>query len=59
MTDEPFGRQPKPIKVTLEGDTIDIDFWFLEFKRRAEALSANVEQAHRNIFTIYPRAVND
>lgn len=59
MSDEPFGRQPKPVKVTLEGDNIDIDFWYREFSRCADQLSANTVQKHRNIFTIYPRAVND
>lgn len=56
---EPFGRQPKPVKVTLEGETEDIDYWFRELKRRAEFKGDLVEQKHRNIFTIYPRAVND
>lgn len=59
MTNEPFGRQPQPVKFTMEGETIDIDYWFNLIKRMAESRGYNTVERHRNIFTIYPGAVND
>ncbi len=58
-SDEPFGRQPLPVKITMDGETIDIDYWFNEMKRMIESRGYNTVQRHRNIFTIYPGAVND
>jgi hypothetical protein len=57
--DEPFGRQPRPVRVTLTGSGEDIDYWFQVFKRRVESMGDNIVQKHRNVFTIYPHAVND
>lgn len=59
MIDEPFGRQPKPVKVTLDGESIDVEFWARHIKRACEFKGDLVEFKHANIFTIYPRAVND
>ena len=52
-------RQPQPIKFTLDGDTEDIDIWVSFIQRRAESMGYDFQLKHRNIFTIYPRAVND
>jgi len=65
MNDEPFGRQPKPITVRIDGtDQQDIDYWTHLFMRGAELKGDDV--SHRIgvtnkycEFTIYPRAVND
>lgn len=64
MSDKPFGRQPKPIKVTLHGDREDIIYWLRELKHKAE-FKGDVTQddTTRDLntvgFTIYPRAVNE
>lgn len=52
---EPFGRQPKPVKFTLEGETEDIDYWFKVISNLVD----DIQREHRNIFTVHPRAVND
>lgn len=57
--DHPFGRQPNPVKVTIDGDTIDVDYWIGRIKRMAENQGDDVQMHHGNIFTIYPRAVNE
>ena len=59
MNDTPFGRQPKPVKFTLEGETLDIEAWVSLIKARASAVGDDFQQQHANIFTVYPRAVND
>ncbi len=59
MSDEPFGRQPKPVKVTLEGEQVDIDYWRNHLMRAAEFKGDTAMYFNRNIFMIYPRAVND
>jgi len=58
MSDEPFGRQPKPVKVTLQGERIDVDHYISRLIRAADS---HGEMIVRNgtSFTIYPRAVND
>lgn len=58
MTDEPFGRQPQPVRVTLEGEQVDIDFYISRLARSAE-FKGDMVQRNGNTFTIYPRAVND
>ena len=65
MNDEPFGRQPKPVTVRIDGtDQQDIDYWTHLFMRGAERHGDDVGNRsgivgkHRE-FTIYPRAVND
>jgi hypothetical protein len=59
-TDEPFGRQPKPVTVLFSGESQDVEFWKRELGRRAEFKGDTVQQAQfSNGFVIYPRAVND
>jgi hypothetical protein len=57
--DEPFGRQPKPVEVTLIGEDIDVDYWMSQLMRRAEFKGDMVQLKHGSAFIIYPRAVND
>ncbi len=66
MSDEPFGRQPKPVTIRIDGtDQRDIDYWTHLFMRAAEHRGDNVNRSRIGIvgvyleFTIYPRAVND
>lgn len=68
MTDEPFGRQPKPVKVTITGENAaDVLDWIRHLSRAAEYKGDNVQMGtgHHYLsestkeFTIYPRAVND
>jgi hypothetical protein len=59
MTDEPFGRQPKPVHLTFTGEDIDIDHyarWIMQVIENGSY--ANVIREH-NTLTIYPGAVND
>jgi len=65
MSDEPFGRQPKPVTVRFEGEPEDVSYWLGQLARRAEFKG---DVVHRYVkggrflhdgFTIYPRAVND
>lgn len=61
----PFGRQPKPITITLVGEREDIEYWGRELMRRAEFKGDSVERQkyledlNEVIFKIYPRAIND
>jgi hypothetical protein len=57
--DEPFGRQPQPVTVTLIGDTADVMYWIRQLGLRAEFKGDSVIYSGSNSFTIYPRAVND
>lgn len=63
---ELFGRQPKPVKVTLEGDPRDVDYYARHLMTLVETESydvcvgvCNKESRLAESFTIYPRAVND
>lgn len=61
----PFGRQPKPVTIRVDGtDQRDIDEWIRRLHRGAEykgdatsGISGTVGKFAQ--FTIYPRAVND
>lgn len=59
MSDEPFGRQPKPVTVTLDGDVIDIQYWMRQLMGRAEFKGDTAQKITPSTFRIYPRAVND
>lgn len=61
MTDEPFGRQPKPVRVRLYGEKPDVVYWLNELMRRACFKGDEVQASDKELgtFTIYPRAVND
>lgn len=56
---EPFGRQPLPVLVTIEGEDIDIGEWLGRLQRAAEYKGDVTVFIHPNKFKIYPRAVND
>ena len=57
--DEPFGRQPQPVTVTLEGDHRDVAYWLTILRQRAEFKGDSTICHTQNGFRIYPRAVND
>jgi len=63
MSDEPFGRQPRPVTVTLDGEREDVAYWMRELIRRAEFKGDYVAIFHEgetcSAFRIHPRAVND
>lgn len=63
MSNEPFGRQPKPVTVRIEGgEAQDVEFWALHLARAAQYKGDNVQKSivrEGCAFTIYPRAVND
>jgi hypothetical protein len=59
VSDESFGRQPKPVLVSVSGDDqIDVEEAIRKFIRAAESAGDNTER-RGNMFKIYPRAVND
>jgi len=65
MSDEPFGRQPRPVTIRIDGtDQRDIDYWARLFMKGAEHKGdsvsgrSGIRDKHCE-FTIYPRAVND
>lgn len=62
----PLGQQPKPVKVTIEGELSDVYSWSRRLRRKAEFDGAEVsgivshhEETSKAEFTIYSRAVND
>lgn len=63
MSHEPFGRQPQPVTVRLDGDPRDVEYWARELARRAEFKGDNVQRNvpgdGGTVFIIHPRAVND
>lgn len=66
MSDEPFGRQPGPVLVRIDGEREDVDYWLRELMRKAEfkgdqaQLVNNIKGVFGNAqFRIHPRAVND
>jgi hypothetical protein len=54
-----FGRQPKPVTVTLNGDREDVAYWKIVLAQRAEFKGDSVAHLSDVRFIIYPRAVND
>lgn len=55
-------RQPLPVVVTIDGvDSRDVDYWVSKLKRIVDHQGCDTQMRHGsgNIFTIYPRAVND
>lgn len=59
MSDEPFGRQPQPVRVMLIGESIDVDYWLRVLMQRAEFKGDLTQSVGSATFVIYPRAVND
>lgn len=58
MTEEPFGRQPQPVTVTILGDLRDVDTYLRKIARYIEGQGDNVQRMGNQI-KIYPRAIND
>lgn len=58
MSDEPFGRQPQPVKVTFTGEAEDIDSCIQRFLAVSDQVFWETTRIE-NVITIYPRAVND
>lgn len=62
MSDSPFGRQPEPVTVRLDGDPRDVEVWARHLARAAEYKGDYVQRnivGDGSIFKIFPRAVND
>lgn len=53
-----FGRQPKPVKVTVSGEPQDVAYWRQYLAQRAAFKGDQVVHADDS-FIVYPRAVND
>lgn len=57
--DEPFGRQPKPVTVTITGDDPrDVEYWVSDLAHRAEFKGDQVQRIHPSSFIIHPRAMD-
>ena len=60
MSDEPFGRQPQPVRIVVTGnEAADVVFWVRHIKRACEFKDDLVEQQGSAQLIVYPRAVND
>lgn len=59
MTDEPFGRQPQPVRLDGFGDLRDVEHYLQKIKSFIENSSYDTVTRMGNQLTIYPRAVND
>lgn len=59
MTDEPFGRQPQPVRIDAYGDLRDVDYYLNRIKSIIENSSYDNVKRMGNQLIIYPRAVND
>ena len=58
--DEPFGRQPKPVTVSVTGDDPrDVEYWVRLLGGHAGFKGDQIQRIHPSSFIIYPRAVND
>lgn len=58
-SDEPFGRQPQPVRVDFTGDLRDVDACISRIIRIIEGGSYDQCTRMGNQIMIYPRAVND
>lgn len=56
---EPFGRQPLPVTVKVEGDSVDVAYWLRGLRNFVEYRGDNVQRIDDASFKIYPHAVND
>lgn len=56
---EPFGRQPQPVTVSLVGEYVDATYYMQLLRRYVENQGDNAERLSDFAFKIYPRAVND
>lgn len=59
MSNEPFGRQPQPVRITASGDLRDVDYYLNRIKSIIENNSYDNVERMGNQLMIYPRAVND
>lgn len=59
MSNEPFGRQPMPVTITITGDDLDVRYWCDVLRRRSEFKGDSTQELGHGVFKIYPRAVND
>lgn len=59
MTDEPFGRQPQPVRLDFTGDLRDVYAYMQRIKRIIENDSYDNVVLMGNQMMIYPRVVND
>lgn len=58
MSDEPFGRQPQPVTILLQGEDIDVSYWLSKLRRFLENQGPYISVGTSSI-RIYPHAVND
>lgn len=56
--DEPFGRQPMPVTVTVTGDPVDAVYYKTILQRYVMRVE-DVMSLDSTSFRIFPRAVND
>lgn len=56
---EPFGRQPQPVRVDFSGDLRDCEEYIRKITRIIEGGSYDTVSRMGNQIIIHPRAVND
>lgn len=54
-----FGRQPRSVTITINGDDIDVAYWMQRFIMVAQSNGSLTRKFNQLCFRIYPRAVND
>lgn len=60
MTDEPFGRQPEPVTITLSGHPLDVEYYKSILMRLVRQRSYdNTMDIAEGAFKILPQAVNE
>lgn len=59
MIEEPFGRQPEPVTITLSGHPLDVEYWKSIMIRMLNYHYDEVHDVAPDAFKIFPRAVND
>lgn len=59
MTDSPFGRQPQPVTIHINGEQIDVEYWRNKLMHYVENQGPDVNPIGYGAFRIFPRAVND
>lgn len=59
MTEEPFGRQPQPVRIDFTGDLRDVDYYMKWIAQVIENGSYAITTRMGNQLTIHPGAVND
>lgn len=57
--EEPFGRQPLPVTISIIGEPEDVAYWKRALMQRGESHGDMVQSISDMTFKIYPRAVND